>query len=261
MATERGGFVWLGLYEPTRGRARRDRRAVRPAPARRRGRRLRPPAAQARAVRRRASSWCSRPRPTWSTSSSPRPARSSTPARSWSSSAPHYVITVRHGQHGGLADLRQPARGAARPALPGPRRGPLRRRRPRRRHLRRGRRRRWTRTSTSSRRRCSARERTDDIGRLYQLKRELMSLRRAVSPLEVPLQKLAERRDRRRPGRDALLLPRRRWTTRSGCATRWPRSTSCSPRSCRPRWRAPRWPTTRTCARSRPGPRSSPSRR
>jgi magnesium transporter len=36
-------------------------------------------------------------------------------------------------------------------------------------------------------------ERTDDIGRLYQLKRELMSLRRAVAPLEVPLAKLAER--------------------------------------------------------------------
>jgi magnesium transporter len=36
-------------------------------------------------------------------------------------------------------------------------------------------------------------ERTDDIGRLYQLKRELMSLRKAVSPLETPLQKLAER--------------------------------------------------------------------
>ena len=36
-------------------------------------------------------------------------------------------------------------------------------------------------------------ERTDDIGRLYQLKRELMSLRRAVAPLEVPLQKLSER--------------------------------------------------------------------
>ncbi len=35
--------------------------------------------------------------------------------------------------------------------------------------------------------------RTDDIGRLYQLKRELMSLRRAVSPLEIPLQKLADR--------------------------------------------------------------------
>ena len=36
-------------------------------------------------------------------------------------------------------------------------------------------------------------ERTDDIGRLYQLKRELLQLRRAVAPLEVPLQKLAER--------------------------------------------------------------------
>jgi magnesium transporter len=36
-------------------------------------------------------------------------------------------------------------------------------------------------------------QRTDDIGRLYQLKRELMSLRKAVGPLELPLQKLAER--------------------------------------------------------------------
>jgi magnesium transporter len=36
-------------------------------------------------------------------------------------------------------------------------------------------------------------ERSDDIGRLYQLKRELMQLRRAVSPLEMPLQRLAER--------------------------------------------------------------------
>ncbi|MDP9458944.1 MAG: magnesium/cobalt transporter CorA [Actinomycetota bacterium] len=36
-------------------------------------------------------------------------------------------------------------------------------------------------------------ERTDDIGRLYHLKRELLSLRRAVGPLEVPLQKLADR--------------------------------------------------------------------
>ena len=36
-------------------------------------------------------------------------------------------------------------------------------------------------------------ERSDDIGRLYQLKRELMQLRRAVAPLEMPLQKLAER--------------------------------------------------------------------
>ncbi|WP_448625463.1 magnesium/cobalt transporter CorA [Geodermatophilus sp. URMC 64] len=36
-------------------------------------------------------------------------------------------------------------------------------------------------------------ERTDDIGRIYQLKRELMQLRRAVAPLEIPLQRLAER--------------------------------------------------------------------
>jgi magnesium transporter len=36
-------------------------------------------------------------------------------------------------------------------------------------------------------------DRTDDIGRLYQLKRELMALRRAVTPLELPLQKLADR--------------------------------------------------------------------
>jgi magnesium transporter len=36
-------------------------------------------------------------------------------------------------------------------------------------------------------------ERTDDIGRLYQLKRELMALRRAVTPLEMPLQQLADR--------------------------------------------------------------------
>jgi magnesium transporter len=36
-------------------------------------------------------------------------------------------------------------------------------------------------------------ERADDIGRLYQLKRELLQLRRAVSPLETPLQKLADK--------------------------------------------------------------------
>ena len=36
-------------------------------------------------------------------------------------------------------------------------------------------------------------ERTDDISRIYQLKRELMQLRRAVSPLDVPLNILADR--------------------------------------------------------------------
>jgi len=37
-------------------------------------------------------------------------------------------------------------------------------------------------------------QRSGDIERLYQLKRELLSLRRAVAPLEVPLLKLTERR-------------------------------------------------------------------
>ncbi len=36
-------------------------------------------------------------------------------------------------------------------------------------------------------------ERGDDVGRIYQLKRELMQLRRAVSPLEGPLQRLVDR--------------------------------------------------------------------
>jgi magnesium transporter len=36
-------------------------------------------------------------------------------------------------------------------------------------------------------------ERTDDSGRIYQLKRELLQLRRAVSPLELPLSTLSER--------------------------------------------------------------------
>jgi magnesium transporter len=36
-------------------------------------------------------------------------------------------------------------------------------------------------------------ERTDDAARIYQLKRELLQLRRAVAPLEIPLTKLAER--------------------------------------------------------------------
>jgi magnesium transporter len=106
--------------------------------------------------------------------------------------ARHYVITVRHGQHGGLRGLRRSLEAQPDLLCMGPAAvlyavadqvvddfvgvatavdedveeleasvfGP---------------------------------ERTDDIGRLYQLKRELMSLRRAVVPLETPLQKLAER--------------------------------------------------------------------
>jgi magnesium transporter len=110
----------------------------------------------------------------------------------------HYVITVRHGRHGGLAGLRRDLEGQ--PDL-----------------LRRG---------PSSvlyavadlvvdtfvdvanaveedvdelEASVFSPQRTDDIGRLYQLKRELMALRRAVAPLEGPLQKLA--------GRQIALVP------------------------------------------------------
>ncbi len=105
---------------------------------------------------------------------------------------PHYVITVRHGRHGGLADLRE--RLEAQPDLlcHGP-------------------------SAVlyavadlvvdhyvevaadveqdveELEASVFSPERTDDIGRLYQLKRELMSLRRAVSPLELPLNVLSER--------------------------------------------------------------------
>ncbi|MGY2064522.1 magnesium/cobalt transporter CorA [Blastococcus sp. SYSU DS0619] len=105
---------------------------------------------------------------------------------------PNYVITVRHGEHGGLADLRQRLEDQRELLCLGP-------------------------AAVlyavadlvvdsfvdvaaaveedveELEASVFSPQRTDDIGRLYQLKRELMSLRRAVSPLEVPLQKLAER--------------------------------------------------------------------
>lgn len=105
---------------------------------------------------------------------------------------PHYVITVRHGEHGGLADLRRSLESQPDMLCHGP-------------------------ASVlyavadsvvdafvdvataveedveELEASVFSPERTDDIGRLYQLKRELLSLRRAVSPLEVPLEKLAER--------------------------------------------------------------------
>ncbi|TFV62328.1 magnesium/cobalt transporter CorA [Geodermatophilus sp. DF01-2] len=106
---------------------------------------------------------------------------------------PHYVITVRHGEHGGLTDLRrsleeQPDLLCLGPAavlyavadhvvdtfidVAG----------------------RVEEDVDELEAAVFGPERTDDIGRLYQLKRELVALRRAVSPLEVPLQRLAERR-------------------------------------------------------------------
>jgi magnesium transporter len=105
---------------------------------------------------------------------------------------PHYVITVRHGEHGGLSDLRRSLEGQPDLLCHGP-------------------------ASVlyavadsvvdafvdvasaveedvdELEASVFSPERTDDIGRLYQLKRELLALRRAVSPLEVPLEKLAQK--------------------------------------------------------------------
>jgi magnesium transporter len=105
---------------------------------------------------------------------------------------PEYVITVRHGEHGGLADLRRGLEEQPDLLCLGP-------------------------ASVlyavadsvvdafvdvataveddveELEASVFSPERTDDIGRLYQLKRQLLALRRAVSPLEVPLEKLAER--------------------------------------------------------------------
>ena len=105
---------------------------------------------------------------------------------------PHYVITVRHGDHSGLKELRSRLEGQRDLLCLGPSAvlyaiadlvidnftdvatdveedvAELE-------------------TSVFSP------ERTDDAARIYQLKRELLQLRRAVAPLEIPLTKLAER--------------------------------------------------------------------
>ena len=105
---------------------------------------------------------------------------------------PHYVITVRHGEHGGLSDLRRGLEEQPDLLSHGPASVLY--------------------TVADSvvdafvdvataveedvdelEASVFSPERTDDIGRLYQLKRELLALRRAVSPLEVPLGKLAEK--------------------------------------------------------------------
>jgi magnesium transporter len=105
---------------------------------------------------------------------------------------PHYVITVRHGEHGELADLRRSLEGQHELLRLGPA---------------------AVLYSVADlvvdtfvevaaaveddvdelEASVFSPEQTDDIERLYQLKRELMQLRRAVAPLEVPLQRLAER--------------------------------------------------------------------
>jgi magnesium transporter len=105
---------------------------------------------------------------------------------------PHYVITVRHGAHGELNNLRHQLEGQRDLLCRGPSAvlyaiadlvidGA---------------------TDVASaveedvdelETSVFSPERTDDAARIYQLKRELQQLRRAVAPLEIPLTKLAER--------------------------------------------------------------------
>jgi magnesium transporter len=104
----------------------------------------------------------------------------------------HYVITVRHGDHGGLAQLRQNLEGQTELLQLGPS-SVL-----------------YAVTDLVVDHFVEVAEaveddveeletsvfspsRTDDTPRIYQLKRELMQLRRAVQPLELPLTSLADR--------------------------------------------------------------------
>ncbi|MCO7221464.1 magnesium/cobalt transporter CorA [Klenkia sp. PcliD-1-E] len=105
---------------------------------------------------------------------------------------PHHVITVRHGQHGGLAELRARLDDQADLLCHGPSAvlyavadqvvdA-------------------FVEVAASVEEDVDELEasvfspqRTDDVPRLYQLKRELMQLRRAVTPLDLPLHALAER--------------------------------------------------------------------
>ncbi|GAB4082635.1 magnesium/cobalt transporter CorA [Modestobacter muralis] len=104
----------------------------------------------------------------------------------------HYVITVRHGDHGGLKELRQTLEGQTELLQLGPS-SVL-----------------YAVTDLVVDHFVEVAEaveddveeletsvfspsRTDDTPRIYQLKRELMALRRAVQPLELPLTTLADR--------------------------------------------------------------------
>jgi magnesium transporter len=106
----------------------------------------------------------------------------------------HYVITVRHGDHGGLKDLRTSLEGQTDLLQQGPS-AVL-----------------YAVTDLVVDHFVEVAEaveddveeleasvfsptRTDDTPRIYQLKRELVQLRRAVQPLEIPLSTLAERPD------------------------------------------------------------------
>ena len=116
---------------------------------------------------------------------STRPRRSSS-ARCTSSPGPHFVITVRHGEAPDLGARAARARGAARPAAPGPGGDPARDHGPRRRRLRARRRRRRER-HRRDRGRGLRRQRRDVSRRIYELTREVIAFQRATKPLAAML--------------------------------------------------------------------------
>ena len=96
-------------------------------------------------------------------------------------------------------------------------------------------------------------ERTSDAQRIYTLKRELAEFRRAVAPLREPINRLARSEIPEMNPKAATFFrdcPRPRsssWPTRSR------RSTTCCPARTTPIWPGSRCSRTTTCARSRPG--------
>jgi magnesium transporter len=105
---------------------------------------------------------------------------------------PHYVITVRHGDHGGLKELRTRLEAQVDLLALGPAAVLYAVADLVVDH--------FVDVATAVEEDVDELEasvfspgRTDDIGRIYQLKRELMQLRRAVGPLDIPLNTLADR--------------------------------------------------------------------
>ena len=109
-----------------------------------------------------------------------------------------FVITVRHGGQGSLRALRHRLQDDPELLGQGPLRRAARHRRPRRRRLHRGRGRRAGRHRRGRdrgvlRRPARALRAARTPGRIYQLKREVLEFKRAVSPLLRPMQLLSER--------------------------------------------------------------------
>ena len=166
---------------------------------------------------------------------------------------PNYVITVRHGEHGGLTELRQRLEEQRDLLCLGPSAvlyaiadhvvdnfvevaGAVEE------------------DVDELEASVFSPERTDDIGRLYQLKRELMQLRRAVPRWRFRCSSWPSRQVDVVPDamrsyfRDVLDHAIR---VRDQVGSLDELLTSILQAS----WRGRRWPTTRTPARSRPGPR------